>query len=116
MDNENLTYQKNEVKPALLRTLGKKYSCRILEAASSEPRSVKEFSKQLNIPKTTLYRRVRDLTECGLLKEEGKLDREGNHHKVYTSNIEKIEIELNQGSLSTRVKLQDQPDKKLIKI
>ena len=76
----------------------------ILTQTSQEPMSATTLSDRCDASKPTVYRRLDDLRECGLLVERTKPDPEGGHHRtVYATNLERITIELEDDGLSLRI-------------
>ncbi len=67
----------------LLDVLGDERSREILEATSRKPRSVEKLSEECGIPSSTIYRRVREMTEEGLLGSDVRYREDGQHVKVY---------------------------------
>ena len=47
-----------------------KYASQILLGTSSQPKGIREISREYNIPVTVCYRRIKKLVELGLLLEE----------------------------------------------
>lgn len=85
-----------EIEP-LLAALGGKYAARIL-AATEEPKSAKELSRELDVPIATCYRRIEDLEEAGLLVCEGRetSDR-GRRTRVYRRTLDGLALDLRAG-------------------
>jgi predicted transcriptional regulator len=79
------------------------YARAILEAASEEPRSAKELAEAIDASLPTVYRRVDDLVDAGLLVEETELRSDGNHHSVYEAALERVELELTEGTLEMQL-------------
>lgn len=69
------------------------YSIRILSATQEEGKTVRELSKELDIPIATCYRRAGELLNAGLLiNEEKKLTQEGKRASVLRSNASRVEV------------------------
>ncbi|MFB6109207.1 MAG: ArsR/SmtB family transcription factor [Haloplanus sp.] len=76
-----------------LNILGNKYNVEIL-AAADEPRTAQELSDELDIPQSTCYRRVNELSEAGFLQVEDDLSAEdGSHSERYQRRVSRIEVE-----------------------
>lgn len=76
----------------------------ILTKTSQEPMSATTLSDHCDVSQPTVYRRLEDLRESGLLVEQTQLDPDGGHHRtVYSTNLERITIELSDGTLEVRV-------------
>ncbi len=69
------------------------YSIRILSATQEEGKTVRELSKELDIPIATCYRRAGELLNAELLvNEEKKLTQEGKRASVLRSNASRVEV------------------------
>lgn len=76
-----------------LGPLADDYSIRILSATQDEGKTVRELSKELDIPIATCYRRAGELLNAELLvNEEKKLTQEGKRASVLRSNASKVEV------------------------
>ncbi|WP_137285097.1 helix-turn-helix domain-containing protein [Halorussus salinisoli] len=77
----------------------------ILTETSIEPMSANALSERCGASEPTIYRRLEDLRACDLLEERTKLDpTAGHHHKVYSPRLERVTVELVEGSLTVEVK------------
>ena len=80
----------------------------ILTQTSQEPMSATTLSERCDASKPTVYRRLDDLRDCGLLVERTKPDPDGGHHRtVYATNLERITVEVTDGSLRLRIDRQE---------
>lgn len=69
------------------------YSIRILSATQEEGKTVRELSKELDIPIATCYRRTGELLNAELLiNERKKLTQEGKRAIVLRSNVSRVEV------------------------
>ena len=76
----------------------------ILTQTSQEPMSATTLSDHCKASKPTVYRRLEDLRECGLLVERTKPDPDRGHHRtVYATNLARITVELEDGGLTLRI-------------
>ncbi|WP_222916356.1 winged helix-turn-helix domain-containing protein [Natrinema sp. SYSU A 869] len=76
----------------------------ILTKTSKEPMSANTLSDHCDTSQPTVYRRLEDLRECDLLVERTKPDPDGGHHRtVYSTNLERITIELGDDELRLRI-------------
>jgi len=76
----------------------------ILTKTSQEPMSATTLSEHCEASKPTVYRRLEDLRECGLLVERTKPDPDRGHHRtVYATNLERITVELEDGGLTLHI-------------
>jgi len=78
---------------SVLDCLGDEYSVRILSALTEREMSAKGISDELDIPIATVYRRIEELDEAGLIEYEGKaLTQEDKRVKVYRSYIDELRV------------------------
>ena len=76
----------------------------ILLAANQTPQSAESLSKATGASKPTVYRRLDDLRECNLLVERLRPDPDGgHHHRVYTTDLARIIIELEDHGFDVEV-------------
>ncbi|WP_324759993.1 ArsR/SmtB family transcription factor [Haloarcula sp. GH36] len=73
--------------------LGSEEVRRVLAAANLEPVSVQQLADGLDASEPTIYRRVDVCQEYDLLTEDTRVDEDGNHYKVYETNLERICLE-----------------------
>lgn len=67
--------------------------CRvILEETSDDSLSARELSNICDIPLSTVYRKIHQLTETGLLQERTRLCRSGKHSSEYSRGMEKVVV------------------------
>ncbi|WP_227130745.1 ArsR/SmtB family transcription factor [Halorubellus salinus] len=79
------------------------YARDILAAASEETRSAKELAEAIDASLPTVYRRVDDLVDAGLLAEETELRSDGNHHSVYVTTLSRVELTLSEGTFEMQL-------------
>ncbi len=61
-----------------------------------------------NASSPTVYRRVERLQEHNLLESEQKLDPDGHHHRLFSARLERLTIELTDGSYEVSVDRTDE--------
>lgn len=77
----------------ILGPLADDYSIRILSATREKGKTVRELSRDLDVPIATCYRRVKELLDASLLKnEEKRLTAEGKRANVLRSNVSSVEV------------------------
>lgn len=81
----------------LLDLFGDEYVRTIVRAASREPMSVKELSEECGSARSTVYRRVDDLVDAGVLLERTRLEAGGSHHSVYETSLETLTVSVEDG-------------------
>jgi len=85
----------------VVRVLGEEYSIEILLAAE-EPKQAQTLSNQLEIPIATTYRRISELVETGLLKEDDEvLTNDRRRATTYVRTIDQLDIEFNATDTNT---------------
>jgi predicted transcriptional regulator len=78
---------------SVLDCLGDEYSVRILSALTEREMSAKGISEELDIPIATVYRRIEELDDAGLIEYEGKaLTQDDKRVKVYRSYIDELSV------------------------
>lgn len=96
------------VRDALLRALADDYSRKILLVTLRVARSVEELSQTENIPISTAYRRVNEMTQNGLLAvEKTILTDDGKKFELYRSAFRTIHVGLEQGEINLDVELNE---------
>jgi len=77
---------------------------KILTETSRGPMSATELKDRCDASGPTIYRRLERLREANLVVERTRPDPEGGHHrKVYAPNVERVTIDLREGSLSVEI-------------
>lgn len=66
--------------------------CRSILQAADEPRLAKELSEACDLPSSTVYRKIDQMSEAGLLKEQTRIDRSGHHASEYVSTVESVTL------------------------
>jgi DNA-binding transcriptional ArsR family regulator len=73
--------------------------CRaIIEATTGEALSASELSDRCDLPLSTTYRKVDQLTDVGVLEERVRLSRSGQHTSEYTLQINSIQLSVDPES------------------
>lgn len=88
----------------------------ILVDAAEEPRSARELADRTGTSHTTVYRWLERLEAHGLLEEGLRIDMDGNHHKVYQSAVERLEIDVRADGLAVRVERREGAADRLTRI
>ena len=87
-------------KQRILAALADIYSRQILTATVDQPQSALQLSKDFKIPITTLYRRIQDLMDAGLIasvKSGRTVD--GKWYDLYQSLLLRIDVSLEYGEI-----------------
>lgn len=76
----------------------------ILTRTSREPMSARNLKEHCDASGPTIYRRLERLREAELLTERTQPDPDGGHHrKVYAPNLDRVVVELDDGTLSVGI-------------
>ena len=94
--------EENDVR-AIAALLEDEYAHAILVYTSQEEMSAPELSDACEASVSTIYRRLDRLQEHDLLAEKLNLDRDGHHYKTYTARLERITIELIDGTFEIEI-------------
>lgn len=78
----------------ILDTIGDEMARRVLIALSKNPQSAKGLAKTCDMSLPTVYRRVDELMDHGLITEETAVADDGNHFKKYFCNFDGTLISL----------------------
>lgn len=76
---------------------GSESARRILALAAERPRSAEELAESLQVSQPTVYRRLDVLQDYDLVREDTRLDDEGNHYKAYETALERATFEVQSG-------------------
>jgi DNA-binding transcriptional ArsR family regulator len=89
---------------ALLTALDDAYCRTILDATSERALSAKEVSDACDLPLSTTYRKLEQLTDTGLLDERTRIRRTGKHASEYRRVVEDVVVSLDpHGGLELQV-------------
>lgn len=95
---------------AVLEALNDEYARGILTATSQEPMSAKKLSEYCDASLPTIYRRIEELQEAGLLAERTEPDPAGNHYSVYAARLERFAVDLSDGEWEATVSRSEPSD------
>ncbi|MCU4719503.1 ArsR/SmtB family transcription factor [Halapricum hydrolyticum] len=91
----------------LLALLGERRVREILAATSREPMSAKELSEECDVALSTIYRRVEDMIDQGLLVERTQIEPDGSHHSVYEANVDHLSVDIDDGAIDVSVHVRE---------
>lgn len=91
-------------KQRILAAMADEYSRKILTATIIEPISALELSKKYEIPITTVYRRIEELVEAGLLAavKSGRTT-DGKWFDLYRSLLRRIDVGFENGDVRIEI-------------
>lgn len=80
----------------------------ILRKTSTQPMSARRLSDHCEASQPTVYRKLDELRECGLLVERTKPDPAAGHHRtVYATNLRRIVVQVDDGTVTLRIDRQE---------
>lgn len=88
---------------ALLDAVHDEYARTILRLVSAKPLSGPELVEQTDASKPTVYRRLSDLEELGLVATRIRPDADGHHAKVYVADVDAVHVWFDDGDISVSV-------------
>lgn len=89
-----------EVDPAaVLRLLEDEYARGILIRTSAQPMTAEQLATACDASLSTIYRRVDDLENHGLLESEEQLDPAGDHYRRFEATVESVQVTFDDGDL-----------------
>ncbi|NGM71198.1 winged helix-turn-helix transcriptional regulator [Natronolimnobius sp. AArcel1] len=94
----------------VLAILDDEYARDILTHTSVEPMSASTLSERCDASLPTIYRRLDRLEECRLVTEETELASDGNHYSVYSANLDRLELSLEDGAFDLELSYEDDGD------
>lgn len=84
--------------------------CRaIIEATSAEPLTASELSEQCELPLSTTYRKLDELTEVDVLDEQIRISKSGQHKSEYSLQVEQISFVVDDDGISLKVSHEQSP-------
>lgn len=82
----------------------------ILTETSQQPMSASTLSERCEVSRPTVYRRLDDLRDCGLLLEQTEIDPDAGHHRtLYATNLQQLNIELRDGGFTVSISRREPP-------
>lgn len=97
--------QETVVLPAdsLVELLGDKHTRRILEMIAEDPMGGREIAEAASLSRPTVYRRLNELEDAGLVETTMAICSDGHHHKEYSAVLETANLELNGDGLTATI-------------
>lgn len=88
----------------ILSILANSHTREILIYLMNKPRSVQEISEKFNIPRSTVYRKMKELESLDLVKIASSIiNTKGRRSYVYKSKINSISITLDKEGLNIKL-------------
>ena len=96
----------------LVELLGNKYTRAILSLTSGMECSAIQLCRELEIPLSTVYRKLKQLEHIGMVKHvKTIINLSGNEEKYYRCMIEEVKVTFNKGMLSVNLQIEECDDK-----
>ena len=96
----------------LIELLGNNYTRAILSLTSGMECSAIQLCHELQIPLTTVYRKLKHLEQIGVVKHvKTIINLSGNEEKFYRCMIEEVKVTFNKGMLSVNLQIEECDDK-----
>ncbi|WP_436927429.1 hypothetical protein [Halosimplex amylolyticum] len=84
----------------------------ILMATDQQAMSAQRLEGHCDASLATIYRRIEDLLDVGLLRERVEIQADGNHYRRFESNLDRLAVTLEDGNLDIDVERRnDAPDR-----
>lgn len=74
--------------------LDDEYARRILEATNRSPMSARQLAAELDVSRSTVYRRIERLEAVDLLSESTEVDPDGHHRSRYRAELDRVTVDL----------------------
>ena len=105
---EPLIVSEEPAKQRILSAMADEYSRKILTATIESPMSALELSKKYEIPITTVYRRIEELVEAGLIAavKSGRTT-DGKWYDLYRSLLRRIDVSFEKGDVRIDVSVNE---------
>jgi len=103
-ESSKLIVNEDLAKQRILSAMADQYSRKILTATVAEPVSALDLSKTYQIPITTVYRRIEELVEAGLIAavKSGRTT-DGKWYDLYRSLLRRIDVSFENGDVRIEV-------------
>lgn len=84
---------------AVVTLLDDQTARRVLKETSLAARSANELAQRCEASQQTVYRRLEQLEEAGLVTDQTRVREDGHHDTVYRATLDTISIRLHDGEL-----------------
>jgi DNA-binding transcriptional ArsR family regulator len=101
------SHQRTVEADELLELLGDEYTYRVFEAIVEEPRTGRELVDATDFSKPTVYRRLQDLEETGLVDSTMNIASDGNHCKQFHAVVSSLEVSFDADGVTARLEATD---------
>ena len=87
----------------LLELLGDEYTYRVFETVVEQPRTGREIMDATGVSKATVYRRLEELEEAGLVESTLNIAEDGNHCKQFHAVVSSIQVRFDDDGFTASV-------------
>ena len=105
-ENKVKTFEKvldSTLHQAYLVTIADVYSRAILDSILDEPKSALEISVDTQIPLRTIYRKIQNMVDDGIVKISGNITESGKKYFMYKSKIRGLHTKYSEKNLEVFV-------------
>lgn len=88
----------------LVDLLGDEMTRQVLKTIADEAKGGREIAESLPVSRPTVYRRLNELVEAGLVDTTMVVCPDGHHHKQYRAVLETARFRLGEGGLTADVR------------
>lgn len=83
--------------------LDDQYARALLVRLTDDAMTAQQLQETTEASLATVYRRLDDLADCGLVAERTRVDAEGNHYAVYEATLGELRVQLTADGFETTV-------------
>lgn len=91
----------------ILALLGDEYARRLLTLLVEQPRTGRELAAATDMSRPTIYRRIEQLAENGLVRTEMEFDPDGHHRKRFHATVSGFDFEIGADEINASVRNRD---------
>jgi DNA-binding HxlR family transcriptional regulator len=85
----------------LLELLGDPYTRCVLTAVVDSPKSGSDIVEETDVSKATVYRRLEELCDAGVVESRTVFDPDGHHHEEFEAVVDSLTVDLEDGDICT---------------
>lgn len=87
--------EENTIDPVEIVTLlGDEYTRKVIETIGNSSASAREISNQTDMSRPTVYRRINDLKDAGVIETHTQIDRDGHHKEAFELTLDEITLSI----------------------
>lgn len=91
----------------ILALLGDEYARRLLTRLVEQPRTGRELAAATDMSRPTIYRRLEQLDENGLVRTEMQFDPDGHHRKRFHATVSTFDFAVGTQGIDARLRNPD---------